>query len=70
MIILTLDKKYWQDRGWTVEELDRRISSCREHQKEYRTFPEHSRYSYRLININLYRKYKTVRAILLGELKP
>lgn len=45
---------YWIDRGWTPEGCRRRMQQCRENAIAFRSYPQSSRFTYRLINRNLY----------------
>jgi hypothetical protein len=57
-------KTYWIVLGWTPADCLSRLETARKNAQQFRTFPNHSRYSYRVINANLYRQAKSVLALL------
>ena len=51
---------------WTPGECRDRMATCRQNAPHYRAMPSSSRYSYRVINANLYLQYRAYLRALLG----
>lgn len=48
------------DLGWSQQVARERMASCRRYAADYRTFPEHTRWTFRFLNAQCYRRMRAI----------